>query len=195
MTTGTVVFDTLPDGDLSQASSWVAWLGEAFRSTPHHFDHSLTVWTRARQLRLQTGTWLGPDRGGLLELAALLHDVGRAIDPEEHEPHGVVGARFADNIGLTAIAPLVAHHSGAGHAGAPRRCDVVQGWAVDDVELLHLLSYLDQTTGPRGGRVSLDERRIEKRARLGADARQLVVFDALFPCLERTQRLIARHLV
>lgn len=177
----------------TQPFAWVTWLGRAFRATPDHFEHSVSVWHGARQLRFRTGGWLEPERADLLELAALLHDVGRAIDPAELEPHGVVGARFLDSVGLRSISALVAHHSGAEHAGALRGCASVHDWTVDDVELLNLLSYLDQTTGPRGEPVSLDERRAEKRARLGSGAGQLVVFDTLLPALERTERLIGAH--
>jgi HD superfamily phosphodiesterase len=48
-----------------------------------------------------------------LELAALLHDVGKALDPDDTEPHGFVGAKLLDSLGLHDVAPLVAHHSGA----------------------------------------------------------------------------------
>jgi predicted HD phosphohydrolase len=113
-----------------------------------------------------------------LELAALLHDVGRALDPRNSEPHGFVGARFLDACGLDDVAPLVAHHSGAQLEAAARGMTDLDRWITIEPDLLHVLTFLDRTTSASGERVSLAERRLDIAVRYGADSRQVEIFDA-----------------
>ena len=124
--------------------------------------------------------WLAADRFSTLELAALLHDVGRALDPHDRAPHALVGARYLDDIGLDDVAPLVAHHSGGAAEAADRGLPYDGRW-VADAELLAVLTHVDRTTSPNGDSVTLDERRAELAQRYGADAPQLRWFDASLP--------------
>jgi hypothetical protein len=166
------------------------WLTEAFSSTPDRFHHVHEVWQRAVDVRRAVPPWLTPGMADRLELAALLHDVGRVVDPGTGEPHGFVGARFLDGLGLDDIAPLVAHHSGAQLEAAARGMTGRDRWITTEPDLLHVLTYLDRTTSPSGERVSLAQRRHDMAIRYGADSRQIRIFDETMPDM-----LLARQLL
>ena len=118
-------------GPVRQPNSWLAWLAEAFDSAPHRYRHVHTVWQRAAKLRGLDLAWLEPAMSERLELAALLHDAGKALDPDDTEPHGFVGARLLDSLGLHDIAPLVAHHSGARPEAEARGMSDRDRWSDD----------------------------------------------------------------
>jgi predicted HD phosphohydrolase len=166
-----------PRTGLRDAGTWLHWLDEAFAAAPARMWHSRAVWHRVASGRRHELRWLSDDRFETLELAALLHDVGRAIDPANLEPHGFVGARFLDSIGLHDVAPLVAHHSGARDEARDRGMAHHDVWQSDTV-LLEVLTYIDRTTGPRGDAITLDERRADLIARYGDDAAAVRWFDA-----------------
>ena len=180
-------------GPIREPTSWLGWLAEAFSSTPQRFHHLLEVWQRAVDVRRADLPWLTPGMADRLELAALLHDVGRAIDPGNSEPHGFVGARFLGACGLDDVARLVAHHSGAQLEAAARGMTDLDRWITIEPDLLHVLTFLDRTTSPSGERVSLAQRRDDIAVRYGANSRQLGIFDATLPDVHRAQTLLARH--
>ena len=105
-------------GPVDDPRSWIDWLREA--STALRFAHVHTVWQRATEVRAAGHEWLDDPRADRLVLAALLHDIGRVLDPADTEPHGFVGGRYLDELGLGDVAPLVAHHSGARFEAAAR---------------------------------------------------------------------------
>lgn len=177
-------------GPLRDPTSWLTWLAEAFRSTPDRFHHVHAVWQRAVDLRNLEMPWMEPAMSHRLELAALLHDVGRALDPDNTEPHGFVGARFLDALGLDDIAPLVAHHSGARLEAAERNMAERDRWISGDRDLLAVLTFLDRTTSPTGDRVSLAQRRDDIAGRYGNGSMQARVFDSTLPELRRAQELL-----
>lgn len=166
-----------PRTGLRDSGTWLHWLDEAFASNPARMWHSRAVWHRiagARRLELR---WIDDERFETLELAALLHDIGRAIDPANTQPHGFVGARYLDTVGLTDVAPLVAHHSGAREEAQERHMSHLDVWQ-SDRELLEILTYVDRTTGPRGDAITLDERRADLVRRYGIDGAPVRWFDA-----------------
>lgn len=177
-------------GPLREPTSWLTWLEDAFAASPRRFDHVRAVWQRAVELRQLELAWLEPSRSERLELAALLHDVGRALDPDNTEPHGFVGARFLDSVGLGDVAPLVAHHSGAQLEAAARGMSDLDQWFCSDPDLLAVLTFLDRTTSPTGQRVSLANRRAELANRYGHSSPQLHRFDAILPDVSRGQMLL-----
>ena len=170
-----------PADDIDVPASWVPWLEQAFGGSPGRFHHVHAVWQRAVELRRFGLPWIDGQRADRLELAALLHDIGRALDPTDAEPHGFVGARFLDEVGLSAIAPLVAHHSGACHEAAARGMAHLDRWVDDDPDLAVVLTYLDRTTSPTGERVSLTARRDGLVRRYGEESVQVTGFDATLP--------------
>lgn len=175
---------------MREPTSWLTWLTEVFAATPHRFRHMQTVWERAVALRSLDLPWLKPAMSDRLELAALLHDVGRALDPDDSEPHGFVGARLLDSLGLDDIAPLVAHHSGARLEAAARGMADRDRWTVGEPDLLAVLTFLDRTTGSSGGTVSLAQRRSDLATRRGEGSFQLRIFDATMSDVRRAQQLL-----
>lgn len=173
--------------------SWLRWLADAFRATPHRFRHLHAVWQRAVELRRLGLPWLEPAMSERLELAALLHDVGRALDPDNSEPHGFVGARLLDSVGLGDIAPLVAHHSGARFEAAARGMSCRDQWNDDEPDLLAMLTFLDRTTSATGEPVSLAERRRDIAIRHGDGSLQLRIFDATLPEIRRAEELLGER--
>ena len=173
-----------PRVGLRDSGTWLHWLDEAFRATPVRTWHSRSVWHRAVSARRHELHWLSADRMETLELATLLHDIGRALDPDDTEPHGFVGARFLDEVGLTDVAPLVAHHSAAQYEAADRGMSHLDVWQADS-QLLAILTYFDRTTAPTGESVTFEERRADIARRYGAHSAQVRWFDHALP--------IARH--
>ncbi|MFZ4719190.1 MAG: HD domain-containing protein [Ilumatobacteraceae bacterium] len=166
-----------PRVGLWDPATWLHWLDEAFGESRGRLWHSRAVWHRVAQARRHELRWMHADDLSTLELAALLHDIGRAIDPADGEPHGFVGARYLDEIGLHDVAPLVAHHSGARAEAAHRGMAHLDRWTSND-DLRAILTYVDRTTGPRGEAMTIAERRDELVRRFGGDAPQLQWFDA-----------------
>lgn len=174
------------------AGTWLHWLDEAFATRPSRLWHSRAVWHRVAHARRHELRWLDDARFATLELAALLHDVGRALDPDDVEPHALVGARFLDQIGLHDVAPIVAHHSGGAVEAADRGVPYEGRWTAD-ADLVALLTHVDRTTSPKGESVTLDERRAELAARYGLDAPQIRWFDASLADARRGAALFNGH--
>jgi HD domain len=178
------------EGPIRRPESWLVWLRAVFAGQPSRFEHVHTVWVRACELRLLGLDWYDDARAERLELAALLHDVGRALDPDDTEPHGFVGARFLDGLGLHDVAPLVAHHSAARFEAELRGMTHLDDWRVAEPGLLHLLTLLDRTTDGRGRRVGLLERRADIERRHGRHSRQARNFDASLPAVDAALTLL-----
>ena len=172
-------------------SCWLAFVQEAFATIHGRGWHSRVVWQRVAGWRGRELAHLRPQALATLELAAVLHDIGRAIDPLDVEPHGLVGAQFLDDLGLHDVAPLVAHHSGALLEAEARGMRHLDRWAPADPELHALLDYADRTVNGRGQMVSLDGRRLELVERFGAQSLKVERFDALLPAAVRTEAWLA----
>ncbi len=179
-------------GLLREPTSWLPSLVKAFDSTPNRFRHVRAVWLRAVALRSLGLAWLDPAMSDRLELAALLHDVGKALDPDDTEPHGFVGARLLDSLGLHDVAPLVAYHSGARIEAEIRGMSDRDRWSDDEPDLLALLTFLDRTTSANGEVVSLAQRRNGITARHGESSMQIRIFDATLPEVRRAQQLLGK---
>lgn len=185
--------DPVLSGPIRHPESWVGWLREAFADRPQRFEHLATVWRTARSIRHLGLPWYGPEQADRLELAALLHDVGRALDPHDTEPHGFVGARFLDSVGLHDVAPLVAHHSAARFEAELRGMSHLDRWHVGEPRLLQLLTLIDRTTDGRGRRVGLSERRADIERRHGRHSRQARNFDASLGDVRAALTLLGDH--
>jgi putative nucleotidyltransferase with HDIG domain len=177
-------------------SSWGAWLEQAFATTPARFWHSRAVWHRAAHAtRRELRHWSAPDRDALV-LAALLHDVGRALDPRNTAPHGFVGAAWLDELGMHDVARLVAHHSGARHEAEQRDMAHLDAWPLASFtpaerDGLAVLTYLDRTTNPAGIEVTADERRTDLVRRFGGASLSVASFDASLADVRRGRDLLA----
>ena len=179
---------SVPSGSRQRSlSCWLAWVQRSFVNHPDRGWHSRVVWQRVVSWRLRESAGLDAEQLRTLELAAVLHDIGRAIDPLDLEPHGFVGARFLDAHGLHDVAPLVAHHSGAGLEALARGLEHLDRWPAADPLLQSLLDLADRTVNSRGTMVTLDQRRADLVERRGEGAPEVGRFDLLLPELQRTQ--------
>jgi hypothetical protein len=171
-----------------EVPSWFAWVDEAFEHDRNRALHLRGVWHRIASTRRLELAHLDIGRLLTLELAALLHDIGRAIDLADSEPHAFVGARYLDGLGMHDVASLVAHHSGAKLEALDRDMIDLDLWPEVDRELLALLNYADRTVSSDGESVSLSQRRADIVERRGADSPSVRRFDALLPGLLVTER-------
>lgn len=171
-----------------EVTSWLAWVDEAFQHDRKRAWHSRGVWHRIASASRRELAQLDAGRMQTLELAALVHDIGRAIDPLDMEPHAFVGARYLDSLGLHDVASLVAHHSGAKLEALDREMIDLDVWPEVDRELLLVLDYVDRTVNSSGESVTLARRRAEIAARRGEQSPSVRRFDALLPELLRAAR-------
>jgi hypothetical protein len=172
--------------------SWLPWIDEIFSDNRPRAWHSRGVWHRIAASARHELAFLHPTRLQTLELAGLLHDLGRAIDPLDIEPHSFVGARFLDSVGLVDVAPLVAHHAGARLEAEARGVEHLDQWPQVDAELLALLDYADRTVSPSGESVSLSERRADMVARHGEGSLSVARFDAVLPHVQAVSHRFSR---
>jgi hypothetical protein len=169
---------------------WLYWLDTAGAQTPHRVWHSRAVWHRVASARRHELRWVDAARMETLELAALLHDIGRVLDPTNSSTHALTGAAFLDDLGLFDVAPLVAHHSGARAEAAERGLAHLDRWT-SDPDLLAILTYIDHTTSPKGESVTVDERRRELLHRRGTEAAHLRWFDSCIADVRLGARLMS----
>jgi len=135
----------------------------------------------------------GAHRLTSLQLAGLLHEVGRLITSDD-AAHPIAGARFIESVGLHDAACLIAN-LGIDPLGTPDR--PVAGSAVDadlwrhvDRDLLSILSYVEITTDPEGATISVAERRTALVARHGAASAELARFERCVGEAHEGQRLL-----
>jgi len=108
----------------------------------------------------------------VLIAAAWLHDIGYGPTIAETGFHPLDGARYLDRLRWPArIGALVAHHSGATYLASALGLGVaVDAYPREVTALSDALTYADQTTGPDGHRISLDDRLSEALARHGSSS-------------------------
>jgi hypothetical protein len=112
----------------------------------------------------------------LIEAAAWLHDIGYATELAVTGFHPLDGARYLrDRTDATpAVCALVAHHSGAVAEAAERGLTkpLLEEFPLigHSGEQVIAVTYCDFTTGPRGERLSPEERITEILSRYEADS-------------------------
>ncbi|MET8154054.1 HD domain-containing protein [Actinoplanes sp. NPDC049668] len=122
---------------------------------PERWQHSAGVAERAEELAAA----LGEDPEVLVS-AAWLHDIGYADTVRETGFHPLDGARYLDDHGWPPrISALVAHHSGACFVAAARHLqDALLAFDREESPLADALTYADQTVGPGGRRMAVQQR-------------------------------------
>lgn len=134
--------------------------------------------------------------GNLLIAAAYLHDIGYAPALRNTSFHPLDGAYYLRTLGYHRLAALVAHHSEARFEA--RLCGLEQKlneFPREYTAVADALTYCDQTIGPTGKQVSLEERVAESFFRYREND---IVSQALRQALphlslavERTQRILS----
>ncbi|MFE7129744.1 HD domain-containing protein [Streptomyces sp. NPDC057638] len=153
-----------------ELTPWAYALSESLLSEPlpRRWAHSLGVAQRARLLRPILG-----DDAGLLEAAAVLHDIGYAPSIATTGFHPLDGARFlrhrqnADE----RLTSLVAHHSCALLEAEEHglRHDLETEFPLEHPGLRDALIFCDMTTTPDGKRTAPAARLEEIVQRYGPD--------------------------
>lgn len=131
-------------------------------------DHSASVAAHALAL---APTVPAADRDTLVA-AAWLHDIGYATELGETGFHPLDGARYLQAQGWPArVCDLVAHHSGARFVAAVIGLgEQLSQFAFVEDAVSDALTVADQTTGPHGEALTLDQRLREKHDRHGPDS-------------------------
>ncbi len=135
---------------------------------PERIRHSAAVAARAASLR---GAVADSD-ADLLVAVAWVHDIGYSTALRDTAFHPVDGARFLRSIGWTPLlCSLVAHHSGSRFVAAMNG----MGAALAEFEFLQdplsdALTVADQTIGPNGLPLSIEERMQDMLERHGPDS-------------------------
>jgi putative nucleotidyltransferase with HDIG domain len=172
--------DLLDTGGHTSGEQWGAALvaaaeGLVYRlldGNPERQEHSAGVAARAVSLCAA----VPEDEADLLVAAAWLHDIGYAPGVRDTGLHPVDGARYLRSRGWNpAVCDLVAHHSGsrfvAKYRGLRRELDE---FTFVECALTDALTVADQTVGPHGRSLSLEERMrdvLERHGPASASAR------------------------
>ena len=94
-----------------------------------------------------------------LVVAAYLHDIGYAPALKNTGFHPLDGANYVRSLGYERLASLVAHHSEARFEARLRGLeDALNAFPRECSAVADALTYCDQTIGPTGNTVSLQER-------------------------------------
>lgn len=128
-------------------------------SDPDRLAHSKAAARRAEFLTLT----VEPECAALLVAAAWLHDIGYAPRLRDTGFHPIDGARHLQTIGWPpAICNLVAHHSGARFVASILHLDrQLEAYPFSQDAVSDALTVADQTIGPKGQAMTLDERHAE----------------------------------
>src|SRR5262249_49316796 len=127
--------------------------------------HSIGVARRAEELAV---TVPEIDRE-VLVAAAWLHDIGYSPSLIDTGTHGLDGARFLQRVGWPLrICALVAHHSGARFVAQVNGQSVALGeFECEKSPVADALTWADQTTGPIGQPMDLEDRLADMLRRHG----------------------------
>jgi predicted hydrolase (HD superfamily) len=145
--------------------------GLAFRlldGNRERIRHSAGVAARAATLT----SAVGQDEASLLVAAAWLHDIGYSAGLKDTDFHPLDGARFLRAAGWdSTLCDLVAHHSGSRFVAAVRGLgEELSEFTFQEDPVSDALTVADQTIGPNGRLLSMDERMREMLERHGPDS-------------------------
>jgi hypothetical protein len=160
---------------------------------PERWRHTIGV---ARRAEIVTGTLGSPGEGEVLLAAAWLHDIGYAGALRDSGFHPLDGARHLHARGWSSrIAGLVAHHSGALCIARVRGlADEIAGFSFEQSPVSDALIYADQTVGPNGRVMGLDERLSDMLRRHGADSPNARVHEQRAPLLRAAVQRVEQRL-
>jgi putative nucleotidyltransferase with HDIG domain len=160
---------------------------------PERWGHTIGVARRAEEL---VGTLDAPDDVDDLIAAAWLHDIGYADELRDTGFHPLDGARHLDRLGWPRrLVALVAHHSDARSvAGAWGLHDEVSAYPREESAVADALTYADQTVGPAGRSMTLDQRLAEMLHRQSPGSPNAAVHHLREPVLRAAVDRVERRL-
>ena len=131
--------------------------GTLLADNPERWRHTAGVADRAEAL---AATVDANDDPRVLIAAAWLHDVGYGKPTYDTGFHPLDGARYLERDHWPGrLAALVAHHSGARFVAEERGLQAAMAvFPFEQSSVADALTYADQTVGPYGRRLTLDER-------------------------------------
>ena len=135
---------------------------------PERWHHTAGVAAQARRI----GAAVRPGDAALLESAAWLHDIGYAAALHDTGFHPLDGARHLQRHEWPArLCGLVAHHSEALCVAAVRGLATeLSAFAREESAVSDALTYADQTVGPYGRAMSIDQRLADMLRRHGPES-------------------------
>jgi putative nucleotidyltransferase with HDIG domain len=155
--------EPLTTGTLAQAAHTVVCTVMAHE--PHRLHHMAAVAGRATELCPS----VPPTAADTLIAAAWLHDIGYAQQLCDTGFHPLDGARYLQRAGWPpAVCDLVAHHSGSRFVAQVRGLDeYMRDFTFVEDSVSDALTVADNTAGPDGIVMTVDERLREKARRHG----------------------------
>jgi putative nucleotidyltransferase with HDIG domain len=143
-------------------------VGRMLADDPERLHHSAGVAARAQAL----AATVPPPAADTLVAAAWLHDIGYGSRLRDSGFHPLDGAQYLRREGWPEpVCALVAHHSGSRFVAHVRGLDDrLREFEFVEDPLSDALTIADNTAGPEGIVMSLDERLREKRNRHGPDS-------------------------
>jgi hypothetical protein len=161
-------------------------------SDPDRLAHSKAAARRAEFLTLT----VEPECAALLVAAAWLHDIGYAPRLRDTGFHPIDGARHLQTIGWPpAICNLVAHHSGARFVASILHLDrQLEAYPFSQDAVSDALTVADQTIGPKGQAMTLDERMSDMLKRHGPDSPNALAHPQREPYIRAAAMRVAARL-
>ncbi len=159
---------------------------------PRRLRHSAAVAAQAQRLVPAVGRPSGP----FLVAAAWMHDIGYAPALQHKGFHPLDGAHHLRDTGWhRIICNLVANHSGSRFLAADRGlgADLAE-FPYIETPLSDALTVADQTIGPDGEPVTIEERMREVLARHGPDSAHVRVFPLRGSYIRRAARRTSERL-
>ena len=165
---------------------------ELLRELPDRWAHSMGVAQRAADL----GVTVDPAERELLVAAAWLHDIGYGQTPHATGFHPLDGANYLRQHGWPErICALVAHHSGAVFLARPQYLDgALNQYLREESPVSDALTYADQTTGPLGQPMTIEQRIAGMLARRGPGSIQARVHHLREPYLRAVAKRVEQRL-
>jgi predicted hydrolase (HD superfamily) len=159
---------------------------------PQRLNHSAAVTARARVLAIT----VAPSAVDTLVAAAWLHDIGYGSRARQSGFHPLDGAVFLRGEGWPAgVCALVAHHSGSRFVARVLGLDDRLGeFEFVEDPLSDALTVADNTAGPNGAIMAVDERLREKLRRHGPDSPNVRANPERDDYIRAADRRVARRL-
>jgi len=159
---------------------------------PERWRHTAGVARRAGRLLATLPAADGP----VLLAAAWLHDIGYAASLHDTGFHPLDGGRYLRAYGWPPrIAALVAHHSGALYVARVQGLAAQLGEFTREVSpVADALTYADQTVGPYGVVMTVEERLAEMVRRHGAGSANAAAHARRAPMLRAAVHRVERRL-